>query len=226
MDYTTFKTTVLGFLGRQSGTFERGGVDLVLSATNHVIRQAQKKRDFEYLRTTGYLNCAAAGSELSSVLDAKGGSALSVKKIEAVYLYNTATNDARGAKMAFMPQAEVRRFKVGEVASRDVPLLGSLGQFAYLHGTKFFVSQAATATELTLDVVKWLPDLAAGGDSNFFTTLHDDWLVLAVVQRLNFYLKEDERVNISQAAVQLAWTSVEDWDSALVRGSSEWNTLE
>ena len=44
--------------------------------------------------------------------------------------------------------------------------------------------------------------------TDFFITNYISWMKLRALYQLNFYLKEDQRVNITQAALREAWDKV------------------
>jgi hypothetical protein len=52
-----------------------------------------------------------------------------------------------------------------------------------------------------------------GVDSDFFLEECRDWLMFRTIQELNFFIKEDQRVQLSQAIVQQAWEAVKSWNA-------------
>ena len=58
---------------------------------------------------------------------------------------------------------------------------------------------------------------------DFFTVYCIDWMLYRTIQELNLFLKEDQRVVISQKMLQEAWDTVVSWNSRLEKSSDEMN---
>lgn len=58
--------------------------------------------------------------------------------------------------------------------------------------------------------------IQTGITSDFFMDNAFDYLMYRAIAELNFFLKEDQRVSISQGKMQESWDSVIAWDSTLV----------
>lgn len=84
---------------------------------------------------------------------------------------------------------------------------------------------AVTATQLTLS-----EDIFVSGnaytvntlaESDFLLDFCSDWLMYAAIEQLNFFLKEDERVTLSERLVSRAWNGVLSWNDNLIRQEVE-----
>jgi hypothetical protein len=64
---------------------------------------------------------------------------------------------------------------------------------------------------------KQLPPLVDDEDTNFFLENCWDFILLKAMKRFNYYLKADQRINVSNEELQNEWVSIENWDSALRR---------
>lgn len=75
---------------------------------------------------------------------------------------------------------------------------------------------------LKLDVVRFQPDYhATDHPTDFFLEDCEDFMLLRSIVELNFFLKEDQRVPISAAALKDSWESVLAWDASLVKTTSD-----
>lgn len=73
--------------------------------------------------------------------------------------------------------------------------------------------------EISLYFIKWLPDLSADTDTNFLLDFGWDFLSYKALQFFNTFLKEDARVQVSEALLNRAWMSLVEWDSELSGGT-------
>lgn len=77
--------------------------------------------------------------------------------------------------------------------------------------------------EITLDCIKWM--LPYGYEDTTNTVTCDwmlehasDFLLYRAMSELNVFLKEDDRLNITQSKMTEAWISLTAWDSTLISG--------
>jgi hypothetical protein len=61
----------------------------------------------------------------------------------------------------------------------------------------------------------WLPQYSADSDTDFLTEHASTWLIYSSLGHLNFYLKEDQRVQLSTAILSTAWQAVITWNETL-----------
>lgn len=62
--------------------------------------------------------------------------------------------------------------------------------------------------------------------SDFFLTDCDDWLLLATLKRLNFFVKDEKRTLVTQAAVDQAFSSMSAWNNGIGDASADEVTLD
>ncbi|MBX7157217.1 MAG: hypothetical protein K1X66_02355 [Verrucomicrobiae bacterium] len=95
----------------------------------------------------------------------------------------------------------------------------------------FLYPQPTHEVDLVLDIVQWLPDYNEVAQENeecntdahatdFFLEYCKDFMLFRSISELNFFIKDDERVAISQKKLDEAWQSVIKWDGELVDGAS------
>lgn len=68
---------------------------------------------------------------------------------------------------------------------------------------------------LLLNLYVWLPNLEDDTDENFFTQLAGDLVIDMTVDRMNYFLKEDERIEISAAKIASSFEALRQWDSQI-----------
>lgn len=87
-------------------------------------------------------------------------------------------------------------------------------------GTSALVSAVESATTLLLNADIFTTGesykVGTGTQEDFFLVDCLDWMLYQTVKELNLFLKEDQRVAISDAMMKEAWESVKAWNSSLV----------
>jgi hypothetical protein len=73
------------------------------------------------------------------------------------------------------------------------------------------------AQMLHLDVIQWMPEYVETTiESDFFLESCHDWMFYQTLIHLNYFLKEDERIPISDAMMKQAWEAVVNWDTDFI----------
>lgn len=77
--------------------------------------------------------------------------------------------------------------------------------------------------EVTLEVVKWMKPYGYVDDGTYVTCdwmleYASDYLLYRTMSELNVFLKEDDRLNISQSKMTEAWVNLTAWDSTMISG--------
>ncbi len=75
--------------------------------------------------------------------------------------------------------------------------------------------------DLYFNVVSWLPKYATGDEDDFLLENCFDWMLFYSISQLNFYLKEDERVVLSDNVLKDTWNSVVKWNFELTDSSTD-----
>lgn len=232
MTYANFKLAVQGFANRTTADLQQSTLDMILVASNMAKLEAQRRRKFKMARATGFIAASGAGTEISTMTTAPGsGAAVNVRSIERLWLFATngsTYSRARAVKMVspedvenYYPSANAGELNPAQVFDDPNTIR------AFVMGTKLYVIGLGTATGVYLmaDVVPMLADYD-GSNTDFFLTYHYDWLIAKTVDYLNIFLKEDQRVSISAAKLELAWTSVCSFDDEFATGNDDAATLE
>lgn len=226
MNWATFTDSVKGFVNRTGTDLTQGSTDMILTAANMAKTFAQRKRVFHMARDTAFLAASDLGTAISDAKDAPGsGSAVAIRKIEQAYMYGVnGTSNVRARRVRFISLQDVRLYYPIATANELNPQLISLDPAeiaAYIKGTKMYSLGLSSASGLYfwLDVVKWMPDYT-GSNTDFFLDYHSDWLIAKTCDFLNIYLKEDQRVAISQAKLDEAWRSVCAFDEEFARSDN------
>jgi hypothetical protein len=69
---------------------------------------------------------------------------------------------------------------------------------------------------LYFHAVRWMPRLTRPEHSNFLFDYGYDWLMYRSIVELNFFIKEDERFQVSSKMLDDSWRSLCAWDTSLV----------
>lgn len=202
MNITEFKQLVAGYANRSVASFVRDdGTDILLIAINEAKREGQLEYDFNATLVDGYITTSVDGAELATTVTTYGGATtIDVKKLLRVWQCSGTGKRIKEIPLQFQSiEARLRPSEEEEAIT---------AKRAYQRGTKLFVTGYDQTTFL-VEVVKWMPDYdAVTVTTDFFITRYISWMKLRSLYQLNFYLKEDQRVNITQAALREAWDKV------------------
>ena len=72
----------------------------------------------------------------------------------------------------------------------------------------------------------WLDDYVDGSETDFLLDYSFDWLMYRTIFELNFYLKEDERVQLSTGLVKEAWDAMVIWNNELIAANVDTTDLD
>lgn len=239
MTFGDFKKLILAYMTRSSDALTIDGVDMIASAANQARMWAEREHNFELCRLSAKIERVhfERGSTLDKAVEQDTGAKVSVKAIERAFLEWT---DGSGQfPIEVMSRAkhmsELRRY-YESLQSLDPgvkPASKKLTYFRLVHwGTKIYVTPAdkealgAEEFPVYVDIVKWLPDYKNDSDTDFFLEHCVDFLKFRTIYELNFMLKEDLRVPISEKALERSWLSVQRWDAAMIGNSAEDTDLD
>lgn len=238
MNYREFKLQVAAYMNREAASFKKGTLDLLDRAINMARRHAEREHNFELARCSVKVTVnLTSGGTLDSAVDFDDEETLvEVKRIERAFLpvsngaYAPIELAGRGKHMERLKRSFSGAQSLVEMIGLSVWVpnfsLSQQGGKIYLHPSGSSLYNGATAVEVALDVVRFLPPYASDDDEDFLLTNAEDWLLFRSIFELNFFLKEDERVPVSARALQEAWESVVKWDAQIVNGAVDDTTLE
>ncbi len=211
-------------MSRTSADVTDGSVDQALCAINDARRLAQRLYTFKRLSTMAFVETSALGASFVNAKEtpSDAGVAIKLKLIEGVWEF---TERAIAAGTLYEKAAQID-FRTEREVGRGLPLAGSGAEsidnrttdtyrgrtIAWTRGEKLFVNYEAE-TWVLVDAIQLLPDLVGDEASDWFIDNAEDWLLFQSAQILNGYLKEDQRVAISQRLLDRSWETFTTWDA-------------
>lgn len=243
-----FVDRVLNYTGRDASVFTPSSVDNCLAAINDSRQQALQAATWEGLKTSGfvYLNGSSGGPWAYATgtygpysTPGSGGTKIRLRSIDMLFNYTTdtqgnyqptnrilirSTQDFRQLLPTNMGYPFLQTFpSIPPYYYNTIP---TQQMFAYIVGPNLFVNTCNTATSYMLFGQLSLPDLSGSETSDFFIDNYQRWLLLATIQNLNGYLKEDQRIAITAAEVNNAWDRAVFDDAKKGYQGDDWATLD
>lgn len=210
MNFGELKKTVLAFIRRTSASVTVDGQDILSQAINMARQYSERLYDFEHNRVLGKVTLTNAGAPISAITD-ENGTSLRVKSIKAAYLKDESTSKLFPIELI----SRAEHFVTARVVEVSRPTVVRFGDSLYFLPTPDQLKPVV----VYLDVIRWLKDYTDDADTDFLLMYCADYMVFRTIEMLNFFLKEDARIPISQAMLDRAWKSVRVWDSNLVQGT-------
>lgn len=222
------KKRVAAFMARSETLFVVSGEDLLTWAINEARRSAELQHNFELARTSVIFPSVSLseGALLSSAKDFYSQQTpVSVKLIERAFVNDPhAPSRQKSIGVASRAAAVFMNRKGSRVQSVEGQLPFSLVQ----HGPRIYLSVSArdyfpssTTIPVYADVVQWMPNYVNANDTDFFLTLCSEYILYRAVVAANFFLKEDQRVQVSAAFLERTWNDILQWDASIVAGTVE-----
>lgn len=239
------KVAVCGFMKRKPEDFVRPAgadtVDLLLQACNNARLYAERMVDFELSTEQAYLNMPdiMEGASLEDCItydtreeDEEDQVAVRVKKIVTPFVTNNTTDlipvklvskkwwNEKVKRRVQMVNDRTPPLQTDDVLTTSEILLVQQGNTVFLYpaSTNTFTNGAA---QLALDVIAWLPPYIEGSEEDFLLEFAFDWMMYRAIYELNYFLKEDERVAISDKLMNDSWMALVKWNDELVASTSE-----
>ncbi len=235
MTFAAFRALVAAYMQRSESSFVVGSTNSLEHAINMARKWAEREHNFVRNRLQSQLTINIAnGTDISGmVLASDGVTSVSVKALHKAFF---PFDDGSGT----FPVDIVSRAKHLERVQRHYEGAHSistttqqavtpisyfnvvrLGDLLYVAPGDASSLGGGTTVVVTFDITKWLDDYSDDADTDFFLDECRDWLLLRTMWQLNFFLKEDVRVPVSQHLLNSAWHAVIAWDSNLVFDSAE-----
>lgn len=222
-----FKARVYGFINRTSTLFttnETASIDHVLYAINDARRSAQRNYAFELNRRDVFLSTSEYGANwMTGCKLTPGGTSVLMRRPDSVWNFSTNATPAGNVykRISRIDFQSVGDFK-NEVLVDSGALVPTLSQnlvsrrkFAYLNGSNLHVTNVDTATDVLVNGIIFLDDLADGDSPDIFLTYFQDWLFWSTLLVLNQFLKDDARLNVDGVFVARLWESVKQFDGEI-----------
>lgn len=197
-----------GVRGTVATTTQGSNIDIVFDAVNNAKRWLQKKTNWYLLRKQQQVVCPVAGLDIT--LEANGG----FKTLSAIYSVDNEGNF--GEKVNFITQIDAQSEKEETYGSFD-------NLTVYQQGKSIYVNNAIEDTDLWLLGYEQLPDYVAGSlEEDIFTEYAEDFLRLFALKKLTSFIKDDDRVSISQRDIDEEYRALLQWNSSLERANETW----
>lgn len=208
MTYAQFKALVLAYMKRTEAQVNPSGVDVILEATNAARRWATRQHEFNQLKRFGYLQLASGDKTAWATVKPNydlTGTAFTLQRVMTVH---TATS--AGVVMPGLAVYGVDEEAVAEGVDTGI-------EYMRVDATYLYHDTAAIGSIVALRGCEQLADLTTAATSDLFLDQYSDWLRLRVFNELNFYVADDQRVNISLTYMEQLWKSVVQDDVSKAR---------
>lgn len=228
---TTFgdlKKQVAAYMHRAVGDFTVDSVDILTKAVYRARTNAQLRHNFEALRCAISIPNVSitAGALLSTAVLDGTVTAVDVKTIECAFI----TVGSVQLPIDTISKAHHRMTlkqsyaALGSVSDLTAYAPASVGSYSLVRqGDRIFVTPAdstflgGTPFTLKADAVQWADTYASDSVGDFFTNQGEQFVIFRTVYELNYFLKEEERVQLSVPLMQDAWDALIAWDTSLVK---------
>jgi len=212
-NFGILRETILGCVSRAKSSFQAGGQNFADLAINNAIIYAQRNWDFRFLHGEVSIICNPRGS----MLTAKDRDGCSVKLKRIIKAYGLTELTGHGdLEIPYLSRQS--QTKDNTNASKNGCCYN--GTKIVHDGMEVYLSPATVenGTEQTLYfyAVKWLPRLTRDEHTNFLFDYGFDFLMYRSIYELNFFIKEDERFQVSTRMLDDAWKSLTAWDTTLI----------
>lgn len=230
------KTAVAGFMQRDPSVFIRGTgvsqVDVLLLAMNNARLYAERLVDFELAKDqVDFPDVSLTdGVDMSTAVLHGTTTPADVKKIVVPYLpLADGTNYPVDlwTKRAWSDKLKRRYESARPTDTSDYAQLTEAPFVVIQNGTTLMVAPADTTAfpsstfTLSADCYLWLPTYVTGTESDFLLDKCFDWMLFYCVSQLNFFLKEDERVQLSAAILKDTWDALVNWNNTLMTANTD-----
>ena len=243
-----FVDRVLNYPGRDASVFAPASVDNCLAAINDSRQQGLQAATWEGLKTSGFMYFSptvntpwayAISTYGPYTLPAGAGTKLRIRSIDMLFNYTTDTVGGYQPTNRVLLQStqDFRRLLPTNMGFPFLQTFPSIPPyyyntiptqqlFAYIVGPNIKLNTCTVNTSLLFFGQQSLADLTGSETSDFFIDNYARWLLLATIQNLNGYLKEDQRVAITAAEVNNAWDRAVFDDAKKGYQGDDWVTLD
>ena len=227
--FAHLRKAVAAYMNRDESAFVSNGFDVLTQACNDAHQWVQRKHIFD--RASVFITVPSVsltdGAQLSTAVLRGTSTAVIVRALKAAWLPSSGGGELP-IRIVSREEWVARRQRRNDfvVDVRDEPSTlqegGTLPLEVVLYGEMIHLTTAdpsvygqASTVDLHFDAIRWYEDYENADDTDFCLTYFFDFMVMRSIYYLNFYLKEDQRVPISAAAMNDTWESVIAWDTSL-----------
>ena len=214
---------------RPTTAFVVYGQDVLLQAINNAKNFAQRNIDFELSKVYAQLASVSPtnGANLSGLVLFGTATPVVAKSLKQAFLSNGSTQypiefTSRDSHINRLKRRYTENLTDNSPQthlSETTPLsLVQVGDTVYL--VNYGTGQAGSTT-VYFDVVKWLPDFdgVTVNETNFLLTYCFDYMLFRTIYELNFFLKEDARVELTAKVLNEIWENMKSWNSTIIGNS-------
>lgn len=221
MTILQFEEVIKAYITRQGSSLMTGdNQSLLRVAVNNAKIYAQRTVDFNFLKDSVYIDCNPRGSILTGMKLESDNSAVKIKNLKKAYKLipnGQAKIPIKYVSQAYLAEAIQKRGDLCQVSNEDSRQGLNVFDYAVQHGTSIYQYPTPNVSyRLYFDAVIWIAPYAADGDTDFFLEYCVDFLMYRTLVELNYFIKEDERFDISQQLLTDAWNSMLNWNDSLV----------
>lgn len=222
MTYANFKDMVCSYSNRIAALYSTvGAQDVVLLAMNDARRQAQRLYKFNLCKRQAFVKVSVLPQSMLTDFDADpsgSGALVIVNRLDELWEYGTATVAATTCyyptkQLLIRRRAELEYAAPNPTWPNQHSTSAMTDSFAYSVGTNIYHSNLTVQTWYLAFVVEFLADHAGASVEDIFLTYFTDWLKWATLANLNYWLKENERIQVDAVLVASLWNSVTQFDS-------------
>lgn len=208
-DFYNLRQVILGCISRAGSSFNTGTQNFADIAVNNAVIYAQRKCDFEWNKGVVQIACNPAGSIMQATdMD---GKAVKVKNI--IKAFGSTDPGLEGTSIPYLSRVS----QITDSTNSRANHCFCAGTKVVHEGQRVYLSpRPENEYNLFFYAVKWLPRLVKDDDTNFLLEYAFDFLMYRAIVELNFFIKEEERFQVTQKMIDDSWQSVIAWDSHLV----------
>lgn len=230
-------TRVCAYMNRQAGTFVVNGQDCVLASINNAKDFIQRAIDFELAKvgvTILNVGLQTGGSWAypNAVLFSDGTTLVDLKKCLRGYLPFIDGSGQCPIDIISKQEWASRRKRLSlEFTTLHLneakALLSATGFAIVMDGFNFFVDPQSpqiwsnqTSINVYFDGIQWIQDFDYT-TSHWLLNYGFDVLLYRSIVELNFFLKEDERMEVTKAVWESAWNNLVQWNQTVVANTTD-----
>jgi hypothetical protein len=218
---------------RDESVFVVGTTNLITQAANMARRFAERQHNFEMSKVQAQIASVhyTNGALLSTAKLRGTVTSVDVKAIEAAFLsFSDGSGEFPIEVMSRQKHVAriARHYEQARTTNRRESMPSPLASFTLVRYNDLVYITPGDATALggttvvlSMDVVQWLPPYVGDTDSDFFLNYCADYMLLGTVHMLNFMIKEDVRVPVSEKLMASSWQSLLCWDANIVMNAAE-----
>jgi len=200
--------------------------DLILQACNNARLYAERKIDFELSVNTVTIPAVDRfnGASLNTAVLYGTSTSANVKKIRTPFVAMANGHQFPvdlWTKKKWNDRLKARYEGARPTDTSDYACITDSPFVVVQDGFNIFVAPADSNSLLGtfpvyLDCWLWLPPYVNGTENDFLLDNCFDWMMYRCIYELNFFLKEDERVELSTKLMGDSWDAVIKWNDQLI----------